>query len=167
MTRAAIVFASFALLLCVAGCIDITHVQTGYVADRNSCRAQSENGMGVYTGADGYPLSDKERNNALLQLFCECMRDKDWKVAGCPKPVEIVKIPQPTPPPTVVVVQQPAAAAAPAAEPAEEPQSCPAPLPGHKRKHRAPNGACVAPPDDSAPQQTPATQQLDTILQKQ
>jgi len=67
--------------------MDITRMQTGYVADRDDCRASSESNAGSYSEAGANPLSDKEKNAALLQLFCECMKDKPqgWKVAGCPK----------------------------------------------------------------------------------
>jgi hypothetical protein len=99
---------AFFILLLLGSCKDITHVQTGYVSDRDECRSRSENNVGVYSQPDTYPMSDKERGATLLQLFCECMKDRDWKVAGCPKPpVAVAAAPAPAAAPTVVVVQSP------------------------------------------------------------
>ena len=102
-------------LLALAGCKDITGVQTGFVADRDQCREDSQNEESVYTPSGSYGISDKEKKTALSTLFCECMRQKDWKVSGCPKPKEKEKeVAKPATPPantTVVVVQAPPAAA--------------------------------------------------------
>src|SRR5262249_46452494 len=98
----------FILPMVLFACKDITHVQTGYVADRDECRTSSESQATVYSQPESFPLSDKDRNTALLQLFCECMKGRDWKVAGCPKPpappTAVAAAPAPAAP-TVVVVQ--------------------------------------------------------------
>jgi hypothetical protein len=154
-------------VLLTFGCKDITHVQTGYVADRDECRGRSENNVGVYSQPDSYALSDKDKSTALLQLFCECMKEKDWKVAGCPKPPAVVaQTPQPAP--TVVVVQSPTS------QPAILPESRPAPQSAVKKKKAVcnPPSTCPAPSasyDNGSSGQTPAQsdQQLNGILQKQ
>ncbi len=154
------------MLLTCAGCINPTHLQTGYVDDRDSCRSQSEKQVGVYNDSGGYGESDKDKNAALLQLFCECMKGHDWNVAGCPKPKEVAKG---TPPQTIVVVQQPAAgAAAPVVvqQPAAaEPLMCPAgtvSTPVYTPKHRFIRNACVG----SAPM-TPAPSSPTTVFTPQ
>jgi len=161
--------AFFISLLLLVACKDITHVQTGYVADRDECRGKAENNAGVYSQPESYALSDRERNTALLQLFCECMRDKDWKVAGCPKPPPVVAA-TPAPAPTVVVVQSPASQ--PAMLPAPAPAAGAGPAPARKRAkgYCAPPTVCPAPADSTT--STPATpaqedQQLQGILQRQ
>jgi hypothetical protein len=163
-------FSCLLSLLLAFGCKDITHVQTGYVADRDECRGRSENSAGVYSQPDSYPLNDKERNTALLQLFCECMKEKDWKVAGCPKPpTQIAATPAPAPGPTVVVVQSPAGQ--PAVMPAAGPGPAAAPAQGvRKKKACTVPTTCPAPTDYSgSATQTPAQtdQQLNGILQRQ
>ena len=93
------------------------------------------------------------------QLFCECMKDHEWGVAGC-KYKDIAKVtPTPQQQPTIVVVQQapPAAVAAPAVA---EPLACPAPPKGKKRAKRRLDGTCPAPEEYS---QT----ELDNVLNKQ
>src|SRR5579871_4587156 len=82
MNRACL-FISVGVLSLLPSCIDITQVQKGYVADRDECRGQAENKMGMYTQPESYPINNKERNNALLFLFCECMKEHDWNVVGC------------------------------------------------------------------------------------
>jgi hypothetical protein len=164
-------------LLLISACKDITHVQTGYIGDRDECRANAESGVGVYTQPDAYPMNDKERNTALLQLFCECMKVKDWNVAGCPKaPPPLIAKSEPAPAPTVVVVQQPAGM--PAILPA------PAPAQGGGAGPAKPRGVCLQPkatcpaPNQylgtssgssgtSAPTPVQSDQQLNGILQRQ
>jgi hypothetical protein len=137
-----------AVFFLVTGCTDIMRVQTGYVADRDDCRTSSGSEVDVYAPADTGGMSEKERNTAMLNLFCECMKTKDWKVAGCPKkdkPTEVAA--KPAAPvaaaqPTVIVVQAP-----PQAAPAEEqPEMCPAPNAApavHKAyKKRHPKAVC-------------------------
>jgi len=162
-------------LLFFAACKDITHVQTGYVSDRDECRSHSENNVGVYSQPESYPLSDKERNSALLQLFCECMKDKEWKVAGCPKPATTTaSTPAPATAPTVVIVQSPAAqpAVLPAPPPAPPPPATPVKHVAKKKKAVcAPPQTCPAPADYDTPNQSQAPaqsdQQLQGILQRQ
>ncbi len=153
------------LVLLNVGCIDITHVQTGYVADRDECRGRSENNVGVYAQPESYGMSDKDKNVALLQLFCECMKEKDWKVAGCPKPVAPVQVAGAPQQPTVVAMM---------AEPEPAPAAAPAPMQGKKRKKAVcnPPNTCPAPTIDyssGGQTQAPAQsdQQLQNILQRQ
>lgn len=133
-----------AALLLLSSCKDITAVQTGYISDRDDCRSRAEYGVRTYSNDGTAQLGGKERNNMLLQLFCECMKDSEWSVAGC-KYKDIAK-PAATPvpqQPTVVVVQAPPAAAA-----AAQPQACVpdvSPSAGKPRKKNARRNACPAP----------------------
>lgn len=147
------------LLLCTSSCKDVTHIQTGYVSDRSDCRSRAEYSASSYAGSTS--ISGKERSNMLLQLFCECMKDRQWNVAGCKyKEKEKEKDKAPTPQqPTIVVVQAPPAAAAVAAPaPAAE---CPIPPKSKtkKRPKRRIDGTCPAPEEYG---QT----ELDQILNK-
>ena len=180
---------SFALCLAglflLAACKDITHVQTGYISDRDECRGNAENNVGVYSQPEAYGLNDREKNTALLQLFCECMKGKDWKVAGCPKPaVAVAAAPAPQQP-TVVVVQSPTAQPGFVAEqpqPVYSPVAMPVPVKGKKKKRvcMAPVSVCEAPADPASPKSgaysptTPASgpgdledRQLNGILGRQ
>ena len=173
------------LLLC--GCKDITHVQTGYVSDRDDCRSRAESRLSLYNQPDTYPISSKEKNNALLALFDECMREDGWNVGkketahAVPPPVP-VPVPVQQQQPTVIVVQSPAPAAAaapiivPAAAPivlpptAPMPAAAPAacvtgdplqPVKGKRTRHHG-KGAmptCQAPADA-------ATSELDKVIDK-
>lgn len=157
---------SFLLLL---GCKDIMHVQTGYVADRDECRAKSENNVGVYSQPDSYSLSSKDKNAALLQLFCECMKEKEWKVSGCPKPATSVAANPQTQAPTVVVVQSPTAQPA-LLQQAPPPAAAVATAPAKGKKAVCtPPGTCPAPASDYGSSTPPAQtdQQLNNILQRQ
>ncbi len=148
------------LALCAAGCRDITSVQLGYISDRDKCRARSEENMAVYAQPTSYPMSEKDKNSTLLVLFCECMKERDWKVAGCPKPKEKDKdvaakpVNQPNAP-TVVIVQAPPAATAP---PPADPGSCVVPLnlPKGAKPHKGTCGPTAASPVNAAPAPTPA-----------
>lgn len=153
-----------ALLLCcllaASSCRDITHVQLGYISDRDECHQRAEYGVGSYT-ANSNAISSKDRGNMLLQLFCECMKEREWSVAGCKfkDASKIAASPAPQQPaPTVVVVQQAPPAAAPAA--VAEPAACPAPPPGKKRAKRRIDGTCPAPEEYSQ-------KELDQLLNQQ
>lgn len=145
---------SLVLCLLLVGCKNITHVQTGYVADRDECRGRSEGGVGNYSTPESYNLSDKERNTALLQLFCECMKEKDWKVAGCPKPVVVAAAPAAAQPTVVVVQQQPTGQPAYMPAPYEPMPAAAQPIPhkgvGKKKKACTVPSVCPAPTDYSA-----------------
>jgi hypothetical protein len=161
-------------LLALGACKDITHVQTGYISDRDECRSHSESTAGVYSQPESYPLNDKERNTALLQLFCECMKEKDWKVAGCPKPpVVVAATPAPQAPTVVVVQQSPTSQPAYVAQqPAPAPATQPAtPIYGAKKKKKACTipTVCPAPIDNSSSKLTPlqTDQQINGIIQRQ
>jgi hypothetical protein len=153
------------LLLCTASCKDVTHIQDGYISSRNDCHSRAEYGVSHYIG-DGGSVSGKDKNNLLLQMFCECMKDQDWSVAGCKlKDKDFAKAAAPTSAqqPTIVVVQAPpppAAAVAPAPAPAAEPAACPTPPKGKKRPKRKPSGVCPAPEEYG---QT----ELDKVLNKE
>ena len=146
-----------ALLLCTASCKDVTHIQTGYLSDRGDCRSRAEDGTSTYAG--GTSVSGRERSSMLLQLFCECMKDREWNVAGCKyKDKDIAKTVPVQQQPTIVVVQAPAAAVAAPAPVAE----CPLPpkSKGKKRPKRKIDGTCPAPEEYG---QT----ELDQLLNKQ
>jgi len=123
-------------------------VQTGYISDRDDCQARSNNGVKTYASSDAASMSGKELNNMKQQLFCECMKDHEWSVAGCKLTSVAKAAPAPAPAapqqPTIVVVQ----AAPVAAAPPPPPEACPAPPPGKVRR-RTPNNTCPAPVDAS------------------
>jgi hypothetical protein len=48
-----------ALLLTINACKDLTHVQEGYVDNRDACRQRAEDKIGTYDQPDSYPLSIK------------------------------------------------------------------------------------------------------------
>lgn len=153
-----IAFACLALL--ASSCKDITHVQTGYISDRNDCRSRAEYGVSSYSNQSA-SVSGKERNVLLLQMFCECMKDREWGVAGCKyNAKDVAKAAPVQQQPTVVVVQAPpaAAVAAPAAAPAE----CPIPpkSKAKKRPKRKLDGTCPAPEEA-------AQSELDNVLNAQ
>ncbi len=150
-----------AALACTASCKDVTHIQTGYISDRGDCRSRAEYSTGTYAGSTS--ISGKDRSNMLLQLFCECMKERDWNVAGCKfKDTAVAKATPAQQQPTIVVVQAPpaAAAVAPAAAPMAE---CPLPPKASKSKKRPKrriDGTCPAPEEYG---QT----ELDQLLNKQ
>lgn len=139
-------FAVVAALACTASCKDVTHIQTGYISDRGDCRSRAEYGTSTYAGSTNF--SGKDRSNMLLQLFCECMKDRDWNVAGCKyKDKDVAKAAPVQQQPTIVVVQAPptATTVAPAPAPMAE---CPLPPKASKSKKRPKrriDGTCPAP----------------------
>jgi hypothetical protein len=95
----------------------------------------------------------------LLQLFCECMKEREWNVAGCKyKDKDIAKATPAQQQPTIVVVQAPPAAAIAAPAPLAE---CPLPpkSKSKKRPKRRLDGTCPAP-------QEYGQTELDQILNK-
>lgn len=148
-----------ALALLASSCRDVTNVQTGYISDRDSCHSRADYAVGSYGNAGG--VSAKERNNMRLQMFCECMKEQDWSVAGCKYAgKDVARATAPTQP-TVVVVQAPPAAAAVAAPPPAVAE-CPAPPKAKNKKKRVkrkPDGTCPAPEDYSQ-------WELDNVLSK-
>lgn len=150
-------FTLVALLLCTASCKDVTHIQTGYLSDRGDCRSRAEDGTSTYAG--GTSVSGKERNTMLLQLFCECMKDRAWNVAGCKyKDKDIAKAAPVQQQPTIVVVQAPPAAVVAPAPVAECPLP-PAKSKSKKRPKRKIDGTCPAPEEYGQ-------SELDQILNK-
>lgn len=148
------------LVLCTASCKDITHVQTGYISDHDDCQSRANYGVSSYSSGGG-GMSGKERSSMLTQLFCECMKDHEWSVAGCKYKDKDVAKSTPAPQqqqPTIVVVQAPPAAAVAAAAP--EPAPCPAPPKAKKRLKRRVDGTCPSPEEYSQ-------SELDNVLNKE
>lgn len=152
----------FSRLLCLllltglSACKEETHIQMGYVSDRDDCYARANYAVGSYTeGAGG--ISSKDKSTMQTQLFCECMKDHEWSVSGCKFKDKDKSVAAAAPAqqqqPTVVVVQAP-----PATTPVAAP--CPAPKPGKKRPKRKANGVCPAPEEYSE-------QELDRVLNQQ
>lgn len=155
------IFAFAALLACTASCKDVTHIQTGYLSDRGDCRSRAEYGTSTYAGSSS--VSGKERSSMLLQLFCECMKEREWNVAGCKyKDKDVAKAAPAQQQPTIVVVQSPPAAAAVAPAPAPMAE-CPLPPKASKSKKRPKrriDGTCPAPEEYGQ-------SELDQLLNKQ
>lgn len=152
-----------AAIACTTSCKDVTHIQTGYISDRGDCRSRAEYGTSTYAGSSN--ISGKDRSNMLLQLFCECMKERDWNVAGCKfKDTAVAKAAPAPQQPTIVVVQSPPAAAAVAPAPVAAPMAeCPLPPKASKSKKRPKrrlDGTCPAPEEYG---QT----ELDQLLNKQ
>jgi|GEM_PF-1033449 len=116
--------AALFFLLFAASCTDIIQVQKDYIADRDECRSQSSGSLNMYSIAGASALSEKEKTATQDEVFCECMKKRDWRVGEwarqgvCRKPAPKSDFPpqvqQPVPPPypsapTIVVVQPPQA----------------------------------------------------------
>ncbi len=148
-----------ALTLCVTSCKDVTHVQVGYISDRDECHSRADYGVSTYSSGGG-GLTGKDKSSMLTQLFCECMKEREWSVAGC-KYKDTAKTAIAAAPaqqqPTIVVVQAPPAAAV--AAPAQ-PEACPIPPKGKKRPKRRLDGTCPAPEEA-------AQSELDNVLNHQ
>ncbi|MEI6730229.1 MAG: hypothetical protein WCL30_03135 [Pseudomonadota bacterium] len=116
-------FAAVILLLFAASCTDIIQVQKDYISDRDECRSQSYGSLNMYSLSGASALSEKEKTATQDEVFCECMKKRDWKVGEwarqglCRKPApkpDFPVYPQPAPQPypsapTIVVVQPPQA----------------------------------------------------------
>ncbi len=103
-----------ALLILIA-CKNNTPIQQGYVADNDSCHARTEGQMRVYFSGDyDYPYTDKEKSAPSFQLYCDCMKERGWKISLCPKPATETKTVSPAPvaPVTATATLPPAAATA-------------------------------------------------------
>jgi hypothetical protein len=74
--------AGLLLMLVCMGCYDNTHIQRDYTSNRDECRAYAESHLAISAQPTTYPMTDKEKNNSLLQLFSDCMKKHEWKVAG-------------------------------------------------------------------------------------
>ncbi len=161
------------ILALLSACMDNISLQRQYVHDRDECRQVAEQKMGTYTPEGGTPLDDKngkQKNAALLSLFSECMKGKDWAVSGPKKDKDKDKAaatPAASPAaPAATVAAAPAAPAPAAAPPAVPPgymlvpvAPAPAPAPYYAPQPQpappiAGNGAYYMP--SAAPRPAPA-----------
>ena len=112
----------FALLASCSS--EYSSVQKQFVSDRRRCNSKAEDVSDVYFSEGKNPVKDKKTITAAA--FCECMKDKDWQLYGCPKPKKAeTEIPKTVVPPSMPTIAAPAASlSAPATPPASsQPQS--------------------------------------------
>lgn len=66
------------IMMC-SGCIDLTAVQKGYVADRDECVRVAEQTVNTYLpDCTDNGNCAKDKFNVKNEDFCECMRDHGW-----------------------------------------------------------------------------------------
>ena len=120
-----------AICLFLSSCTDIMRVQKDYISDRDDCYGKASSKLSIYSNDYSNELGEKESQRAKEDVFCECMKERNWCVSACGKitidcrSTRKEKSEASTPPqqpaaqsgqqssPTVIIVQPPAAIVAP------------------------------------------------------
>ena len=127
------VLSIFAVLLLLSSCIDIMRVQKDYISDRDDCNDKAQSKLSIYSNIYSNELGEKESQRAKEDVFCECMKERNWCVSTCgringdcrstrkekgensfrPQQQPATQPNQQNSQPTVIIVQPPATIAAP------------------------------------------------------
>ena len=57
----------------------ISNANTAFADKEKDCREQSKSRLQLYEKPDSYTINDKEKANALIALFSQCMKEQDGK----------------------------------------------------------------------------------------